>query len=273
MSGRTLADTQVAERSAAGMGEEVLDVHDLLLAPQGELTSFRVRKGEVVGLVGLEGHGQKEVLEALSGHVRTLGGEVRVHQGGRWSRLHDSSSAAKVGVSYVTGDRKRDGIFPGMSVDLNFAMTTLRTDVVGGWWLRTARRRARFAPFVDSLKIKMAGSDRAIETLSGGNQQKVLIARALAEEPRVLLLNDPTRGVDLETKADLYHTIRDTAERGVGVVFVSTETEEYSRLCDRVLVFRRGRIVAELPGDSPTSRVLDAMFGRTEPGGSGSEDA
>ena len=184
-----------------------------------------LRAGEIVGLAGLEGQGQDEYLRAL----RSAAGR----------------DGARARIAYVARDRREESIFPPLSVRENFTAATLSKDARGG--LISARRAsARFAGYADRLKIRLGRDQDAITTLSGGNQQKVVIARALACDPGVLLLNDPTRGVDIGAKRDIYALLRELAASGMAIVMLSTEVDEHLELMDRVLVFRDGAPAAEL---------------------------
>jgi ABC-type sugar transport system ATPase subunit/ribose/xylose/arabinose/galactoside ABC-type transport system permease subunit len=221
---------------------------DVLLAAGG----LTLRAGEIVGLAGLEGQGQDEYLRSL----RFAAGPAAV---------------PAVRVAYVARDRREESIFPPLSIRENFTAATLAADARGG--LISARRAAaRFAGYAGRLTIRFGRDHDAITTLSGGNQQKVVIARALASDPRVLLLNDPTRGVDIGAKRDIYALLRDLAASGLAIVMLSTEVDEHLELMDRVLVFRDGHPAAELarggpgdggPGDGGLSRaaIVGEFFG------------
>ncbi|HXW46878.1 MAG TPA: ATP-binding cassette domain-containing protein [Streptosporangiaceae bacterium] len=220
-----------APSTAAGPAQ----ASDAVLAVAG----LSLRAGEIVGLAGLEGQGQDEYLKAL-----------RV-------------ASADVPIAYVARDRREESIFPPLSVRENFAAATLAQDSRG--WLISARRAAaRFAAYADRLKIRLGRDTDAITTLSGGNQQKVVIARALASGPKVLLLNDPTRGVDIGAKRDIYALLRELAASGMAIVMLSTEVDEHLELMDRVLVFRDGQPAAEL-GRAALSRtaIVTEFFGTT----------
>jgi ribose transport system ATP-binding protein len=218
-----------------------------------------VRAGEIVGLAGLEGHGQDFFLEVLAGLRRPLAGEVRAGDG---AAIASVAGAARHGVAYLPRDRRTTGIFPTLSVIDNFSIATPGRDTRFGF-IGAAARRARFAEYRARLSI-VAPSDRApITALSGGNQQKVLLARVLALRPRVLLLNDPTRGVDIRTRHALYDVFTSLAAEGMALVVLSTEIEEILRLCHRVLVFREGGVQARMDRtDMSVERVIAAMFGR-----------
>lgn len=201
------------------------------------LGDFTVRSGEIVGLAGLEGHGQDGFLQGLA-----LAGD------------HS--------VAYVPRDRRGESLFESKSILDNFSLPTVGLDAQGGF-ISSRRSSRRFDRYVDLLGITYGRSDDAISTLSGGNQQKVVIARWLATDPSVLLLNDPTRGIDLGAKRELYRLLRQLAGDGMAIVMLSTEVDELVELMDRVVVFREGSPSVELPHDELSPRALvDAFFGR-----------
>lgn len=240
-------------------GDVLLRTEGLRLGPHTEAVDFSIHAGELVGLAGLEGHGQDAFLRALNGGSvaagRVVAGEAAV------SSPQDALSA---GVVYVPRDRRGEAIFPTLSIGENFALPTLTQDrQMGLLRLRAANRR--LSPYVEQLGIRLASPRQPITALSGGNQQKVVVARWLAAEPRVLLLNDPTRGVDLGAKRDLYTLLERLAAGGVAVVMLSSEVDEHVELMDRVLVFREGSISAELPREQLTrTSLIAAFFGRVE---------
>jgi ABC-type sugar transport system ATPase subunit/ribose/xylose/arabinose/galactoside ABC-type transport system permease subunit len=233
------AEATAPERTRAG---------DVLL-PAGGLN---LRSGEIVGLAGLEGQGQDEYLQALRAE-RPAGAA-----GG-------GPGSPAVRIAYVARDRRDESIFPPLSVRENFTAATLRRDVRGG--LISARRAAaRFEPYVKRLRIRLGRDRDPITTLSGGNQQKVVIARALATDPRVLLLNDPTRGIDIGAKRDIYALLRELAASGIAIVMLSTEVDEHLELMDRVLVFRDGHPAAELHRDQLSrAAIVREFFGPAGP--------
>ena len=174
--------------------------------------------------------------------------------------------AVGAGVVYVPRDRRGEAIFPALSIAENFALPTLVRDRRAGL-LRGRPGARRLVPYIEQLGIRLASSRQPITALSGGNQQKVVVARWLAAEPRVLLLNDPTRGVDLNAKRDLYRLLERLAADGVAVVMLSSEVDEHVELMDRVLVFREGTVATELPRDQLTrAGLVAAFFGRLEAG-------
>ena len=235
-----------------------LAARGLRLTPRAASFDDDVRAGEIVGLAGLEGHGQEEFLETLAGLHRPLGGEVRAGD----AAIAGVAQAVRHGIAYLPRDRRTTGVFPTLSVIDNFAVATPQRDQRFGF-ISAAARRLRFAEYRQKLSV-VAPSDRApITALSGGNQQKVLLARVLALRPRVLLLNDPTRGVDIRTRHALYDVFAALAAEGMALVVLSTEVEEILRLCHRVLVFREGGVQVRMDRAEMTiERVIAAMFGR-----------
>lgn len=219
--------------------------------------------GEIVGLAGLEGHGQEAFLETLCGLRPLHAGTVAVSTATGPVPVTSLAQAARHGIAYLPRDRRATGIFPGQSVLDNFAIAALS----GHSWLGMIRRgslRRLLAGFRERLSMVYGSPAAAIGTLSGGNQQKVLLARWLACGPRALLLNDPTRGVDLGTRMKLYEVFRALARQdGIPLVVLSSEIEEILQLCDRVLVFREQGIASELDrSDLDMDRVIAAMFGQ-----------
>ncbi len=239
------------------MADLSLTVRDLSLRSNAAPLSTRISGGEIVGLAGLDGHGQDVFLRSLAGLERNRGAVDL--QGNRIATFRDAERNA---VVYVPRDRRSTGIFPGMSILDNFAIATPGRDRRGPL-ISDKARRARYETWKERLQIKAPSPEAPITALSGGNQQKVLLARALARDPKVLLLNDPTRGVDVATRLVLYDLFRDLAAEGMALVILSSEIEEILVLCNRVLVFRDHALAAEMAGEAMgTEAVIAAMFGR-----------
>ena len=223
-----------------------------------------LRNGEIVGLAGLDGHGQEAFLEVLAG-LRTpaRGRVVLTAPDGDAVAITDFRQAARGGIAYLARDRRANGIFPSLSVLDNYAMVSMSGACRFGF-IRRRHQLAAYDGYRQRLSIVAPGPDAPITALSGGNQQKLLLARWLARDPRVLLLNDPTRGVDQRTRETLYDVFRDLARAGsMSLVVLSTEIEEIVRLCDRVIVFREQQIAARLARPKLSAQVvIAAMFGR-----------
>jgi ABC-type sugar transport system ATPase subunit len=223
---------------------------------------LEVRGGEIVGLAGLEGHGQEAFLRVLAGIETPAAGEVR-REGDHAGPVRSLREAARRGIAYVPRDRKTEGIFEPLSIMDNFSLPTLERDETPGGVVVERRRRRRLRRYVELLHIRLRGARDRITTLSGGNQQKVIIARWLAMEPDVIVLNDPTRGVDHATKQDIYRLLGELAGSGVAVLMLSTEVEEHLALMDRVLVFREGHLFEEIERERLSrERLIAGFFGR-----------
>jgi ABC-type sugar transport system ATPase subunit len=248
------------------LGAPVLSTHGLTLRRGGRPVNVEVRAGELVGVAGLEGHGGNELLEALWGEHHEAGMVVR-HRDGHDIVIRSPKQAAQCDIAYIPRERRLDSLFSWMTIRENFALPTLSFDSRLGLLSQRSSRR-RFASYASRLGIVHGSDDDAITTLSGGNQQKVIIARWLAYGPRVLLLNDPTRGIDIGAKRDLYALLTALATAGLAVVMLSTELDEHVELMDRVLVMREHELSSEIPraGLSRESLVA-AFFG--EGGGAG----
>ncbi|MER6159371.1 sugar ABC transporter ATP-binding protein [Streptomyces sp. NPDC001868] len=244
-------------------GPVVLEAEGVRLAPAAAPLDFAVRAGEIVGLVGLEGQGQDRLLHALRGVPPSSGTVSRVTSE-ETHRVTSPVDAYRSGIVYVPRERRGEALLPHLSIRENFGLPTLRRDTVSGV-LRPGRTLARLRGHAERLRLVIRAQGDSISTLSGGNQQKVVIARWLASEPAVLLLNDPTRGVDLKAKRDLYAVLRGLCAEGVAVVMLSSEVDELLELMDRVVVFRESAVVAELPRSSLSrSALVGAYFGHKD---------
>jgi ABC-type sugar transport system ATPase subunit len=250
-----------AQPASERRGDPILSTCGLRLKPEAMSVDVELHAGELVGVAGLEGHGQEAFLDALRGVPAAAGVVVR-HVNGREVAIESTDEAARQRIAYVPRER-RQALFGWMSIYENFGMPTLGHDAQGGW-LRHLRTRKRLAEYVRQLGIVLGQPDDRITTLSGGNQQKVVIARWLAAGPELLLLNDPTRGVDIATKRDLYGLLARLARDGVTVVMLSSELDEHVELMDRVLVFREHELQAVIERRELSRHALvSAFFGET----------
>jgi len=233
------------------------------MTPEAEPFDFTLKAGELVGVAGLEGHGQDLFIQALAGLFNPLAGDVL---GGGGQPITSLRSASRQGIAYVPRDRKAEGAFEPLSILENFSMPT-RNRYSRAGWLSNRAQVAAFNHYSGPLKVKFGSLRDPITSLSGGNQQKVIISRWLAANPIVVLLNDPTRGVDQATKQDIYGLIDQLCAGGAAVVMLATEVEELIGLADRVLVFHEGSPFAELSHqESSRSTIVSAMFGQDSGG-------
>ena len=218
------------------------------------------REGELIGLAGLEGQGQDKFIKSLAG-LEYSGGLVERVKGGSWIEVTKRNSRV-LGIAYLPRERRGESLFEPMSIAENFSLPTMKLDR-SGLIIQARKTASRLATFVTQLSIRFGATSDPISTLSGGNQQKVLLARWLATRPQVLLLNDPTRGVDIKTKRDIYAVLEQLCSQGTTVVMLSSEVEELVELVDRVLVFREQRLSAEIPRKGLTREsVVAAYFGQ-----------
>lgn len=269
---RTLGTPPTPERSASeapgDLGDEVLRVKGLVLRGPGAEIDLALARGEILGLAGLEGQGQVEFAECLCGLRRPAKGSVHlaVERGNRRA-IGDFRGASRGGVVYVPRDRKQEGLFYPLSTLDNFSLAALGELSRAGIIRRSAVRN-QYRHHVELLRVKVGRPGDPVSTLSGGNQQKILLARWLATHPRVLVLNDPLRGVDANTKEELYVLLKRLALDGLSIVLVSTEILELLTLCDRIGVFHDAGLKAILPAAGTSDAdVVAAMFGgRTKEG-------
>lgn len=253
----------MSEGVASAEGAAIaLEARGVVVRAGAAAVDVDVHRGEILGVAGLDGHGQDEFLKALCGLARPVAGRVRARsRSGRLDSVRGFRQAAHAGVAYLGRDRKSEGIFPPLSVLDNFAAVVLpRLSRLGVPDPRLVRRR--YAELRERLSIVAASPSAPMTSLSGGNQQKVLLARWMAFAPTVMILNDPTRGVDLNTRRALYDVFREMAAEGMALVVLSTEIEELLELCRRTVVFREGTVFAELEDEEMTMRsIVAAMFG------------
>jgi monosaccharide-transporting ATPase len=227
-------------------GEPVLAAHELRRSTVLDGVDLEVRPGEVVGLGGLLGSGRSETVQALAGLQRLDSGAVEVN--GKPVRSGSAAAAIKAGIVLVPEDRKVEGLVPNLSVRENIVLAALprlsRLGVVS-----RAKQDAVVRTFMERLQIKASSPDQRVSELSGGNQQKVMLARWLAMSPKVLLLDEPTRGIDVGVKAQVQQLVDELAEQGLGIVMVSSDLEELVEGADRVVVLRDGKSISQLRGD------------------------
>lgn len=252
--GRPVQQTFPAKATFAQPGEErptVLEVAHLSGQKLADVT-FSVKEGEIIGLAGVEGNGQRDAVRALAGLVGHHG-VVRVRS--RDVDTKNPSRARRAGIVYVPHDRHREGLFGAMSVKENLSLLVLR-EVESAGVLRRDREQAFAESQIKAFDIRPSRTDIAAGNLSGGNQQKVVMARAIAAEPTVLLADEPSRGVDVGARIEIYNILRRVADKGTAVVIVSADAMELAGLCDRVLVFSRGQVVETLSGDDLTEERI-----------------
>jgi ribose transport system ATP-binding protein len=246
MVGRDIA--QFYARRPHSSGDVRLEV-DRLVTPAWprQAVSFQVRAGEIVGIAGLVGAGRTELLRALFGIDRPLGGSVRV--GGKQIKATSPRAAIAASLALIPEDRKQHGLILDMTVRANLSLASLRLHQRGIGLRNAAAERRDATRMIELLKIKTTSQHQVVRNLSGGNQQKVVLGKWLPLEPAILLLDEPTRGIDVGAKQEVYRLMEELAEQGVAILFVSSEMEEILGMSDRVLVMHEGRITGELGRD------------------------
>ncbi len=240
-------------------GEPVLEVAGLTRNRGDVALSFVLRKGEVLGLYGLVGAGRSSLAKTLVGEIRATGGEVRV----RGAITHIKSfreAVEKYRIGYVSEDRKQEGLILLHSVRANTSITIWRRLRSFGQWITRSKEDAAILPSIRQLDVKAQSLGQSVGTLSGGNQQKVSIAKWLAAEAEILIIDEPTVGIDIKTKNALHELIWDLAANGKSILLISSDMPEVIRLSDRILVMRNHAIVGELANDHQYDEMSEAMM-------------
>ncbi len=243
------------------IGEVALEVEGLTLPGAFTDISLTVRKGEIVGLGGLVGAGRTEVARAIFGVEPAASGTLRVH--GKTVSINEPDDAIELGLAFVPEDRAVAGIFRTLSVEQNIT-AAVPAKIAPGGIIRRALEKTLVADAVRKLRIRLASPRQPVGELSGGNQQKSILARWLLTDPTILILDEPTRGIDIGVKAEFYEMIGELAAQGRAILLISSELPELIALCDRVLVMSEGRLTADLKrGDATQESIMHAAVPRS----------
>ena len=253
MVGRTLQE--LFPKQAVAPGPVVLEVAGLSVAGAFRDVSFTLRQGEIVGMAGLIGAGRTAVARALFGIDPAASGVIRLN--GAPVRIDSPQAAMALGIGYVPEDRKQHGLALDMSIADNVTLPVLREVSTGGW-LSPRRERRLARDGAQKLAVKMAGVRQKVGQLSGGNQQKVVLAKWLGTQPRILILDEPTRGIDVGTKAAVHRLMSSLAAEGMAILMISSELPEVLGMSDRVLVMREGRLTAQFERAEATQETIMA---------------
>ena len=246
MVGRELESFYARDYNDLGHAETALEVKNLTCEGVFSDISFRVRKGEILGFAGLVGAGRSEIMEAVFGATQPTSGEVIL--GGKLVHFKNPMQAIKSGVALVPEDRKKQGLVLGNSVAFNLTLSSLRF-YMNGIAISEKKRGEVIDHYSKRLRIKAASPEIEAGSLSGGNQQKVVLGKWLATKPDVLILDEPTRGVDVNAKFEIYTVINELAKEGIAIIMVSSELPEIINMCDNVCVVRAGKLVKKLSKD------------------------
>ncbi len=255
MVGREL--TQMFPKFNNNIGEEVLRVAGLRRSGWFHDVSFSVKRGEILGVAGLVGAGRSEVMESLFGMHPADGGEIFIE--GQAVKVDSPAKAIESGLAFLTEDRKKSGLFLVLSVVENMSIVNLSEYIGKNGFVSHVQMAKDCMDQIKKLNIKTPTMDQIINNLSGGNQQKVLIARWLLAQPKILILDEPTRGIDVGAKAEIYRLISELANRGVAIILVSSELPEILGMSDRVMVMHGGRITGILDKDDADQEKILAL--------------
>jgi rhamnose transport system ATP-binding protein len=231
----------------------VLEVEDYNHPTEFADIGFSLRSGEILGFYGLVGAGRSEFMQALFGITRASGGKIRVD--GQEVTIRATADAVGNGIVYVPEDRGKQGAIVALPIFQNITLPSLSRTSNNGF-IRLAEEFKLARDFTERLELRAASLDTKVESLSGGNQQKVVIAKWLATMPKIIILDEPTKGIDIGSKAAVHEFMAELAAEGLAVIMVSSEIPEVLGMSDRIIVMREGRIVAEVAGDDMTPETL-----------------
>ena len=256
MVGRSI--DQFFPRKDCAVGEELLRVEHLSRMGYFRDVSFSVRAGEIVGLTGLVGAGRTEVIEAVTGVTRLTGGKVFIR--GTEVTIENPNRAMALGVGMLPEDRQKQALLLPWSIEKNITLPNLKKFAGHGLMMKKAER-AEAEALSKKLSVKASSVNDAANSLSGGNQQKVVVAKLLSGDARILIMDEPTKGVDVGSKAAIYQIMCDLAAQGFGILMVSSEMPEVINMCDRILVMREGHLSAEIAhGEATQEGILMAAM-------------
>ena len=260
MVGREIKD--LFPKAEVQMGEKVFRVEHLTKAGKCEDVSFSIRSGEILGVTGLVGAGRSEMAMCVFGGDKPDKGEIYLN--GKKVEIHSAQNAIDLGICMVPEDRKTQGLIQNMSIRNNMLLPILRrTSKLGFNCEKLQNQLVKTA--TTELEVKAASMNDAVSSLSGGNQQKVIIAKWLAAEPRVLILDEPTRGIDVGTKAEIYKLIGELAKKGHAILLISSEMPEVLGLSDRIMVMREGKVVSTLSrAEASEEKIVEMFLGGNE---------
>ena len=221
--------------------------------------SFKLKKGEILGFSGLVGAGRSEVMQAIFGYLPVYKGSVKL-DGADW-KLGDTNYSVKNGFIYLPEERKKQGILPVLSIKDNISVSVL-DNLKSGISISRKKENELANSVIETYDVKTPGSDKEIQFLSGGNQQKVIIGRAMACKPKLLVFDEPTKGIDVGTKTEIYRLMKKLAEEeGIGIIMISSEMEEIKKCSNRVIAMYEGKIAGEFDEYTEQQSILGAIIG------------
>jgi ribose transport system ATP-binding protein len=262
MVGRTIYEG-APEGPALSAGDVILEVRKLRRGRILRDVSFRARRGEIIGFAGLVGAGRTEVARAIFGADPVDSGEIRVR--GKKVRIRSPHDAVQHGIAYLSEDRKRFGLNLGMDVETNIVLATFRRFLRRLGWVDSEKTRATAQHYVQMLRIRTPSLRERVKNLSGGNQQKVVIAKWLAADAEILIFDEPTRGIDVGAKSEIYGLLSDLSRQGKAIIMISSELPEILRMSHRIIVMCEGRITGELASGATQEQIMRYATERSEP--------
>jgi ABC-type sugar transport system ATPase subunit len=246
------------------IGRTVLEVENLCKKGQCSEISFEVKAGEIVGMAGLVGAGRSEVAQAIFGVTEADAGTVYVDN--EKAEITNPRDAIELGMAYVPEDRQHQGLFMNMSIVNNTTISTLDRFSSRGW-VHEDNEQLSTAEYIDRLRIVLRNIYQPVRELSGGNQQKVVLSRWLLVQPKVIILDEPTRGIDIGAKAEVHRLMGELASRGLGILMISSELPEIVQMSDRVLVMHEGKLTANFGKEEIDSeKIMEAATGQVTAG-------
>jgi ribose transport system ATP-binding protein len=261
MTGQRSLET-LPERTPVSSAPVILDVRNLRAGAKIGPISFRLRTGEILGLVGLEGSGVEDIFHGLFGVEQLTSGEI-IYDGQR-QEIRSPVDAARLGWGFIPASRREQGLMMNWSIRRNTTLVILDRLINKLGLIDELADRRTTACYVRRLNIATNSIDKRVIQLSGGNQQKVVLAKWLATQPKVLILNDPTRGIDVGARREVYQLCDQLAQQGLAILFASSEVEETLGLCDRILVLHKGQILREFQrGQTTKTEIIHWMSGGT----------
>lgn len=253
MVGRTLEDV-FPEHNESKSDEVIFEVKDYSIIPESRKINFRIKEGEIIGIAGLAGHGQTELINSLSGLHKRYSGEIFIRD--KKVNIKNSKAAVAHGIALVPSDRKQEGLMLLQSIRSNIAIGSIDRRKKFGLFIDKKAEKDMVTSYQDKLRIKMTGMGQEAVELSGGNQQKVVLAKELAINPRVLLFDEPTKGIDVGSKREFYYIMRELASQGTAIIMYSSDLMEVIGMSDRVLVMYENEVTAQLTDEQINEETI-----------------
>ncbi|MHC1772816.1 MAG: sugar ABC transporter ATP-binding protein [Flexilinea sp.] len=264
MIGRAISENQKSLRNYNGEDKEyIMELKDVVVEPKVKNVSIKIRKGEIVGLAGLLGSGRTETAQVTFGYTKPSSGEIFIDS--KRVVLTSPKDGLNRHLAFCTENRREEGIIPNMSVRDNILLSSMN-QVLSRGFINRKKGEKIVSEYVNKFQIKTPSYDQKLKNLSGGNQQKVILARWLATNPSFIIFDEPTRGIDVGAKKEVEKLIREFADMGIGVLFISSEPAEMVQNCDRIYVLRDGEVMGEIGGDDINQEKITKMIAQKQNG-------